>query len=196
MNKNIKKILKEYEHEIAFHEDSSAIKARLQLVSKPKTQEHPYLLRALTYAGTAVFFLTIALPLGYLLGNGDVIGTPQIVCDTIAAAEAYLLVNYDESLRTPVLTFFSDNQYQISLYFAIDDGDNQCFYVIVSDHNPHLTFVNDALPLNIVTPELSFGSFVIDSDASTDFTMSLIEGSTLVKQWDVVFDIPAYLSYI
>ena len=195
MNRNIKKMVREYEREFTYKKAPAALKEKLNLVPKDTFQDHPVLWRTLAYVGTAVVCVSVALPLGYMLGDKGLIGTPQTTCDTIAAAEAYMVAVYDESLRTPVFTFFNEDQYQISLYFAIDDGENHCFYVIVSDNPGKLTFVNSAISL-YVTTSATFGSFVIHSDELTSFRMDLKEDSALVQQWHVDFDIPAYLTYI
>jgi len=196
MNRNIKKMLREYKREFTYQKAPDALKQKLNLVPKETYQDRPVLWRTLAYVGTAVVCVSVALPLGYMLGDKGIIGTPQTTCDTIAAAEAYLIAVYDDSLRTPVLTFFSQDQYQVSLYFAIDDGQNHCFYVIVTEHDDvRLTFVNASIPLFHIT-STTFGSFVIQSDALTSFRMELKEDSVLIDQWNVDFDIPAYLDYI
>jgi len=190
-------MLREYKREFTYQKAPDALKQKLNLVPKETYQGRPILWRTLAYVGTAVVCVSVALPLGYMLGDKGIIGNPQTTCDTIAAAEGYLLANYDKSLRTPVLTFFSQDQYQISLYFAIENGQNHCFYVIVTEQDdPHLTFINPTIfPLDHTTSK-AFGSFVIDSNELTSFHMDLKEASTWIAHWDFAFDIPAYLDYI
>lgn len=188
-------MLREYEHEFTFKKAPDSLKQKLNLIPKDVEQGHPLLWRALTYVGTAFVCVSVALPLGYMMGDKGIIGNPQTTCDTIAAAETYMIAFYDESVRTPVLTFFSEDRYQVSLYFAIDDGENHCFYVIVSENHGQLTFVNSAISL-YETTSATFGSFIIHSDEMTSFRMDLKEDSVLIDQWNVDFDIPTYLTYI
>lgn len=195
MNKNLKKLLRDYDHEMAYKKAPDALKDRLDLVTKDKFRDHPVFWHTFGYVTTAIICVSVAFPVGYMLADKGIIGTPQVTCDLIATGEAYLLAHFDQSLRTPVLTFFSADRYQISLYFAIDDGKNQCFYILDSEHDGDLHFTNAELPLD-VTSTYMFGSFALDTDESVSFTMDLFEAWTVIDSWDVVFDIPSYMAYI
>ncbi len=193
MNKNIKKLLTEYDRKIAFKKAPEELKQKLNLVPSTRPKGHPFLWQALSYGATAAACIGIALPVGYILAKEGHIGNPQIICDPIADGEAFLITNFDQSLRTPVLTFFSENDYQIALYFAVQDGENHCFYIKVTEKDGYLEAVNPALSLDETLTD-PYGSFVLATDESVDFMLNLYEDDLLIDHWNVTFDIPTYLA--
>ncbi len=195
MNKNIHKLLRDYDRDIAFKKDPDELKQKLNLVKPERPSGHPLLWRSLGYAATAVICIGVAFPVGYILAKEGHIGFPLTTNDPIAAGEAYLIRNFDTSLRTPVLTYFNENDYQIALYFAIDDDENYCFFINNTKQDGYLVFSNPVLSLD-QTFSTPFGSFALDTDESVDFSLDLYEAETLIEHWDVTFDIPTYLTHI